>query len=174
RVGRGDRGVKQAGLLVLWQTTMPSVLIETGFITNSGEEKFLLSRKGQDYVASAIFRAFRDYKLAIDHKSDFTAIKQVQPLNREQRTITFMVQLATSTKRQETDSGIFLGTGDITEIISGKYYKYATGHFKTYSDAANCRKSINNKFPDAFVIAVGQGKIIPLQEAIEATKKYQR
>lgn len=174
RVGRGDRGVKQAGLLVLWQTTMPSVLIEAGFITNSGEEKFLLSGKGQDYIASAIFRAFRDYKSAIDLKSDFTAIKQEQPLNRGQGAIVFMVQVVTSTNRHATDPDNFMGTGDITEIISGKYYKYATGHFKTYSNAADYRKSLNNKFPDAFVIAVKDAKIIPLQEAIEATKKYQK
>ena len=62
RAGRYSRGVRQAGLLVLWQTTMPSVLIETGFISNKNEEKFLNSKYGQEIIASAIFRAFRDYK----------------------------------------------------------------------------------------------------------------
>ncbi|MBE0668162.1 MAG: N-acetylmuramoyl-L-alanine amidase, partial [Bacteroidales bacterium] len=65
RVGRFDRGVKQAGLVVLWRSTMPSVLVELGFITHPEEEKFLLSESGQDYLASAIFRAFRDYKNSI-------------------------------------------------------------------------------------------------------------
>lgn len=70
RVGRIDRGVRQAGFLVLWQTTMPSVLIEMGFISNEDEERYLMSEEGQTYIASAIFRAFRDYKVNLERKSD--------------------------------------------------------------------------------------------------------
>jgi N-acetylmuramoyl-L-alanine amidase len=62
RVGRPSRGVKQAGFLVLWQTTMPSVLVELGFITNKTEEKYLSDELGRTYMASGLFRAFRDYK----------------------------------------------------------------------------------------------------------------
>jgi len=69
RVGRKSRGVKQAGLLVLWKTTAPSVLVEVGFITHPQEEKYLNSKLGQTYIASGIFRALRDYKHEIEANS---------------------------------------------------------------------------------------------------------
>jgi N-acetylmuramoyl-L-alanine amidase len=62
KVGRTDRGVKRASLWVLWRTSMPSVLTEIGYLTNPEEELFLGSEQGQEYVASGLFRAFREYK----------------------------------------------------------------------------------------------------------------
>lgn len=61
RAGRKSRGVKQSSLWVLWNTSMPSVLIELGYLTNPKEEKELGSAEVQDYLASAIFRGIRDY-----------------------------------------------------------------------------------------------------------------
>nr|WP_236676156.1 N-acetylmuramoyl-L-alanine amidase [Chryseolinea lacunae] len=66
KAGRTSRGVKQAGFVVLWQTTMPSVLIETGFLTNSTEEKFLSGDEGQELIASGIYRAFKEYKSDVE------------------------------------------------------------------------------------------------------------
>ncbi len=66
RVGMYDRGVRQAGFLVLYKTTMPSVLVETGFLSNPEEEKFLMSQKGQQYISSAICRAFREFKAKME------------------------------------------------------------------------------------------------------------
>jgi len=69
RVGRKSRGVKQSSLYVLWSTAMPSVLIETGYLSNSKEEKELNDKLLQSYIASGIFRAFRDYKTEIEAKN---------------------------------------------------------------------------------------------------------
>jgi N-acetylmuramoyl-L-alanine amidase len=65
-VKRPSRGVKQAGFLVLWKSTMPSVLIEAGFLTNRTEERYLNDKTGQSYMASGIYRAFRDYKQELE------------------------------------------------------------------------------------------------------------
>ncbi len=66
RVGRKSRGVKQGPFYVLWTPSMPSVLIELGFLSNSTEEQFLASKQGQEYMASAIYRAIKDYKNQIE------------------------------------------------------------------------------------------------------------
>jgi N-acetylmuramoyl-L-alanine amidase len=57
-----SRGVKQAGFLVLWQTSMPSVLVETGFLTNPTDRSYLRTAEGQQKIAMGVFRAIRDYK----------------------------------------------------------------------------------------------------------------
>ena len=66
RAGRKSRGVMQAGFWVLWRTSMPSVLVETGYLSNPKEEKELNDKLKQDYIASGIYRAVRDYKDQMD------------------------------------------------------------------------------------------------------------
>lgn len=74
RLGRKDRSVQQAGFLVLYKTALPSILVELGFITNPQEEEFLMSEEGKTYLASAIYRAFRDYKKQFE-RNNSTALK---------------------------------------------------------------------------------------------------
>ncbi len=66
KAGRNSRGVKQAGFIVLYKTTTPSVLVEVGFLTNVTEEKFLGANDGQDLIASGIYRAFKEYKSEVE------------------------------------------------------------------------------------------------------------
>lgn len=87
RVGLKDRSVMQAGFLVLYKTTMPAVLIETGYLTNKQDEKFLTSEKGQVYIASAIYRAFKEYKKKIEKNySPEKLIAENQPLKENNKT----------------------------------------------------------------------------------------
>lgn len=64
--GRHNRGVHQAGFLVLWTTAMPAVLVEIGFLTNPKEEKYLKSAEGQEDIANSIVKAFGQYKKEIE------------------------------------------------------------------------------------------------------------
>lgn len=72
RVGRTSRGVKQARFYVLWGASMPAVLVELGFITNPREAAFLSTDIGQDYLASAIFRAVRAFKVRYEKGLNYT------------------------------------------------------------------------------------------------------
>lgn len=66
KAGRKSKGVKQAGFLVLWQTTMPGVYCEIGYLSNTKEEKELNDPKVQDNIASAIYRALKEYKAQVE------------------------------------------------------------------------------------------------------------
>lgn len=178
-IKRGDRGVKQAGFWVLYMTTMPSVLTETGFMTDPEEEKYLNSKEGQDNIALSIFRACNEYINEINSKSILftdipadTALREktpvpVQPSGGE---ISFMVQVAASKTKTDIKPENFKGLKEIYEISSQDRYKYATGKFDEYPEAVQYRKEIKNKYPDAFVIAVKDNVILPLQEALNQTK----
>lgn len=65
---RSSRGVKQQGLAVLAGSNMPGILTEIGFLSNPTEEKFLNSKAGKEYIAGSIYRAFKEFKAAIDSK----------------------------------------------------------------------------------------------------------
>ena len=66
RVGRRSLGVKQSSLYLLWSTAMPSVLVEVGYLSNPKEEKYLNDKRNQVYIASGIYRAFKEYKKEIE------------------------------------------------------------------------------------------------------------
>lgn len=73
RAQRRSRGVKQGRFVVLYEASMPGILVETGFISNPSEQQFLNSDWGKDIIASAIFRAIRDYKQDYNEQENFTS-----------------------------------------------------------------------------------------------------
>jgi len=180
RVNRKDRGVKQAGFWVLKNTTMPSVLVETGFMTNPAEERFLNSKQGQEYLASAIYRACRDFLSEIEMRSGIkvdpssSSVETPEPEEREnektfsspQGQTVFTIQIAASAEPGEINPEKFRGLTGIHEINSEGRYRYVSGIFGNYDEAVSHRKKIEAVYPDAFVIAVKDNKILPLQQAI--------
>ncbi|MGB8490956.1 MAG: N-acetylmuramoyl-L-alanine amidase [Bacteroidales bacterium] len=177
RAGRVDRGVRQAVFWVLYMTTMPSVLVETGYITNAGEELYLNSPQGQDYIASAIFRATRDYINEADKKNNISSSAGSNEViekdstasvpGKQEGDIYFMVQIASSIDKTETGPSNFKGLKDVVELASAGRFRYATGSFMKYLDAVEYKKKLETIYPDAFVIAVRNNKVLPLQEAFE-------
>lgn len=158
RAKRTDRDVRQAGLVVLWNCSMPSILIETGFITNTTEEVFLNSENGQNIIASAIYRAVKKYKYETEHHSEkITADKD----------IIFKIQLAFSSKKIDTNPKNFKGIKNVECVNDGKYYRYFTGNTNSYIEIAKLQKEVQKKIPEAYVIAVNNGKLITIKEAMQ-------
>jgi len=198
RAQRKDRGVKQQGLLVLAQTSMPGILIETGFITNPEEEKYLMSEEGQNVISSAIFRAFRDYKKLIESKSSFALSsrnnKPTDPMGsvfiKDSNAtdsfsvesappsadiplvkVEFKVQIAASSKPIPINSHTFKGLKGVSEFHVGDIYKYAVGNSQTFQEIISYSKQVKEHFPDAFIIAVKNREIIPLDQALQETQQ---
>jgi N-acetylmuramoyl-L-alanine amidase len=184
RARRVDRGVKQDIFLVLWRTSMPSVLIETGFLTSQSEESYLLSEEGKDYLASAIFRAFRDYKSIIESKSVYTtaAPRQIRdedirpetiltratdPLPPDDNTIYFMIQAVTTSQIRPLDHESFSNYGHVSEFKRNNLYIYAVKKSTSYEEVSASLDQVQEDFLGAFVIAVKEGKIIPVGEALK-------
>ncbi len=170
---RKDRGVKQAGFLVLWNTSMPSVLVETGFISNSREETYLNSEQGKDYLASAIFRAIRAFleELEKSQAPDISYEQNSKDKNTdeiaEENEIRFMVQLTASSQLADTTSKTFSQYSKQLKVIKiGQYYKYYFGEVGTYAEAKELQKKCENDFPDAFIVAFQGKRPISIKDAI--------
>ena len=191
-----DKGVKQAGFLVLWKTSMPSVLIETGFLTNAEEEKYLGSQKGQDQIAFAIYKAFKNYKAEVEgydagpeneirpriseeqveaieqhiHQQEKDTIKSV--VNQPENKILFKIQIANSSKKIPLNSPKFASVKNVEELVEDKTFKYLTGNFKTMEEAFDEQRRLRKQgFEDAFTVAFINGKKSSMKEARELLAK---
>ncbi|MEX0812875.1 MAG: N-acetylmuramoyl-L-alanine amidase [Chitinophagales bacterium] len=191
RAKRPTRGVKQAGFVVLNQTTMPSVLVELGFLTNQEEERYLLSENGQSYMASAMYRSFRDYKERIE-KSTLEGItidpegqpESKEPVLAELETseekvksatpeVLFKIQFcATKKVLEKNDKRLEIVDSFEIEKIESGYNRYLTGAFTNYKDAIAHRDKLRaNGLRDAYVTAYKEGKRVSVNQVLNAQKK---
>ncbi len=161
RVGRKDRGVQQAGFLVLYKTAMPSVLVEVGFVSNPSEEKFLISEDGQTYIASALFRAFRDYKkeYEADNAIEGDVYEKIDtPQIIDAGKLVYKVQIETSSKKLANVSQRFKDLENVDYYEHNGQYKYTAGVFNTKKEANDyCKKVKAKGYKNAFVVSFKDG-----------------
>lgn len=174
---RKNRGVKQAGFIVLHQTVMPSVLVETGFITNTSEGRYLNSKKGQTELSSAMANAIVSYKKSVEQNFVDTEyiIEEETSIPSNQKIIPntiFKVQIAAASKKLEPKPYNFKGLKDISRDKEGKLYKYFYGYTSDINKIQKMQKVAKQKgFTSAFIVAYRDGERISLQDALNSGTK---
>jgi len=153
---RKNRNVKQAGFIVLKYTYMPSVLVETGFLTNKNEGAYLNSINGQKEMSDAISKAVIKYKN--DFYRSLTSSEQMDYVN-------YKIQVSASNRLIETKSYNFNGLESIEVFKEGSLYKYLYGNYRSLEEAKKQLKYVKKfGFNSSFVIGFRNNRIIPLSK----------
>ena len=195
---RHDRGVRQAGFLVLNATSMPSILVELGYISNAEEAKYLASDAAQKRLSNCISKAFDSYyadlmklngggeQLAYEGASttetpsaDGTedAERGGDKEGKSEQTSTkgdapvFKVQFLSSSKKLGQGDAAFKGLGPVSYYYDKGLYKYTYGESTNYNEILRAKRKVNEKFKDAFIVAFVKGERIDTQQAIAMFKQ---
>ena len=185
-IKRGNRGVRQAGFLVLRKTSMPSVLIELGFISNREEEKFMASEKGQSSMARSIYKAFSNYKYDYDRKQgnvnsatttevlkrqteEFAITPEEEEYEEEEiavlptsesnagGNIIYKIQILTSDKKLSEKDKRFKGYNEISFYTEKNIHKYTYGATSDYRKILKMYEKASKDFKGAFIIKTRDG-----------------
>ena len=192
---RPDKGVHQAGFLVLRETSMPSCLIELGFITTPDEENLLNDESRIDDIAKAIYEGFAKYKNKYDkrvtipyrsqasegngipsivpdsYKRTVAPVKKQTPASVKSDAPIFKVQILVSSRVLRKGDAHFKGEENYDSYQEGGMVKYTIGASANYNEIYQLRKSLLDKFPEAFIIAFKNGKKYDVNQAIREFKQ---
>lgn len=222
---RPDKGVHQAGFLVLRETSMPSCLIELGFITTPDEERILNNTDRVNDIAKSIYDGFAQYRNKYDKRvtvpyrplqsGDVEELKeqesqhQVEPQrkNEAQKKVevlkktealkrtepqkkaevqkrvvaqkkpepkdapVFKLQIFVSDRILRKGDAHFKGETDYESFREGNLVKYTMGASSNYNEIYRLRKSLQQKFPEAFIIAFKNGQKYDVNQAIREFKQ---
>lgn len=210
---RPDKGVHQAGFLVLRETSMPSCLIELGFITTPDEEELLNTASRIDDIAKAIYNGFAQYKNKYDRRvsvpyrpTNETAKKDIptivpdadvqkKPIDAPKRAVDtpkkvvdapkkvvesskaapiFKVQILVSNRALRPGDSHFKGQTEYESYQEGGMVKYTVGASTNYNEIFRLRKSLLDKFPEAFIIAFKNDQKYDVNQAIREFKQNKK
>ncbi len=170
---RPDRGVHQAGYLVLWKSTMPSILIELGFISNDAECKYLVSQKGVDEMSQSLYKAFSEY-LDYHNKTLEKAVPTAQAIGNRGADVElpiYKVQFMSIKNPLKKNDKRLTAYPNVSYYSEGGMCKYTCGDTTDYDAIQQTKKEVQKKYKDAFVIAVYEGKKISVKKAQEISSK---
>ena len=189
---RPDKGVHQAGFLVLRETSMPGCLIELGFITTPDEERLLNNDSRVDDIARGIYEAFAKYKNKYDRSvsvpyrakdSEEVNIPKIVPDQEpapKTRAVTraevadapvFKLQIFVGSRNLRKGDAHFKGETDYDSFQEGNLVKYTLGASTNYNEIYRLRKEKLDKFPEAFIIAFKNGQKYDVNQAIREFKQ---
>ena len=186
KLKRKNRGVKQAGFWVLHNTAMPSVLVETGFLTYQNEGLYLNSSIGQTEVATSIYDAIIDYKKALGYNVGGHVFTDIKPISPDPKIVTpdiedismaeevytgvvFKVQIAASSKKLEPKPFNFNGLESISRDKDGGIFKYFYGNTSDYTQAKALHEIAKKKgYNDCFIVAFKDGKRTDLTQVLKS------
>ncbi len=201
---RPDRGVHQAGFLVLKACAMPSILVELGFISCPEEEKYLNTEEGTSSLANGIYRAFLLYKnekQAMAHPAAGTepspALQPVaaqgpatsapksekqqkpsaakpSPQKKQADELVFKVQFLTSRTPLKANDKRLQGLKDVSFYREGGICKYTCGASTNYYQVLRTRKAISSRYKDAFIVAFRNDEKTDIHQAIQEFKLKQK
>ena len=189
---RPDKGVHQAGFLVLRETSMPSCLIELGFITTPDEERLLNDNAKVDDIAKGIYEAFAKYK----NKYDRSVSVPYRAAERQESTLpkivpdsykkapaakkavpapkdapVFKLQIFVGNRNLRKGDAHFKGETEFDSFQEGNLVKYTLGASTNYNEIYRLRKEKLEKFPEAFIIAFKNGEKYDVNQAIREFKQ---
>ena len=185
--GRKNKGVKQANLLVLRNTSMPAVLTEVGFITHPDEERFLNSEVGVQTIATCIFNGFLAYRKAhgarhlpaplrvtpsaeaaapapqAESQAEDAMAKSQQPVSESRKqsdkpVVTYRVQFSMGSRAVNPMEARFNGFPKVSSVRTGNVYKHYMGDFATHAEARAALRKIRETYSDAFIVKFQDGE----------------
>ena len=154
-----NRGVSQDPFYVLWKTSMPSVLVELGFISNKNDLAALLSEEKTGQIADALFRAFEQYKKDYDASMSISAVHPeksgpkavVTSAESKEKQTVYGVQIFTIGKKVPEGDPALMGYKPLI-ISAGTKYRHIIGMSPERSETQKVKDAVSKKYPDAFIV----------------------